>query len=232
LLLTIILPTFNDLKRPLTLKVLDSLMGLDVIVVDTPSDDGMESECKKRNFTYLKSTALNRASRLNEGIKAAKGPWLVFHHPRSILSPGFKEELLSLDKPSWGAFTHRFDKHHPLLNFTSFWSNRIRGDLSKIYYLDHCLFTHQDLLNGIDIPFGTDDIFEDTIFCERLQKVAKPVRLQSTSMTSSIRFKQNGLYKQAMMNQFLKIGYKIKMDRKLMNKIYEKGLNLNQRYKS
>ena len=232
MLLTVILPTFNDLKRPLTLKVLDSLIGLDVIVVDTPSDDGMENECQKRNFSYLKSKAQNRASRLNEGIKAAKGPWLVFHHPRSVLAQGFKQELLGLDKPSWGAFTHQFDHRHPLLTFTSFWSNRIRGDLSQIYYLDHCLFAHHDILKNIDQPFGSDDIFEDTTFCEQLQKVATPIRLQSSSMTSSIRFKQNGLYKQAIMNQFLKIGYKIKMDRKLMNKIYEKGLSLNQRYKS
>lgn len=207
-------------------------MGLDVIVVDTPSDDGMKDECQKRNFTYLESSAVNRATRLNEGIKVAKGPWLVFHHPRSVLSQGFKKELLELGQPSWGAFTHQFDDQHPLLKFTSFWSNRMRGDLSKIYYLDHCLFAHQDLLANIEFPFGSDDIFEDTIFCEQLQKVTAPVRLKTSSTTSSIRFKQNGLYKQALMNQFLKIGYKVKMDRKLMNKIYEKGLNLNQKYKS
>ncbi len=207
-------------------------MGLDVIVVDTPSDDGMKDECQKRNFTYLESSAVSRASRLNEGIKAAIGPWIIFHHPRSILAQGFKQEILGIEKPSWGAFTHQFDQQHPLLNFTSFWSNHIRGDLSRIYYLDHCLFAHQDILKNIDQPFGTDDIFEDTHFCEQLKKISIPTRLKTSSITSSIRFRQNGLYKQAIMNQFLKIGYKIKMDRKLMNKIYERGLSLNQTYKS
>lgn len=168
--------------------------------------------------------------RLNEGIKVAKGPWLIFHHPRSLLAQDFKEEILRLDKPSWGAFTHRFDDQHLLLNFTSFWSNRIRGDLTHIYYLDHCLFVHKELLKEIQHPFGQADIFEDTHFCQQFKKKSKPIRLQSTSLTSSIRFKENGFLKQSLMNQVLKVGYQLKVDPILMNKIYERGLNLNQNY--
>ncbi len=192
----------------------------------------MKEECERRGFTYLESSSSNRASRLNEGIKKAQGDWLVFHHPRSILEAGALEQVKKLREPTWGAFTHQFDQKHSLLNFTSFWSNKIRGDFSKIYYLDHCLFAHKDILKQVDTPFGEDDIFEDTVFCEKLNQIEKPLRLKYRSNTSSIRFQENGIYIQAIMNQFLKIAYKTKLNRKIMNKIYERGLNLNQNYKS
>ncbi|MBH47528.1 MAG: glycosyl transferase, family 2 [Halobacteriovorax sp.] len=229
-MLTIVIPTYKDLKRDWTQTLFDTLQGQNVIVIDTPSDDGMEIECKKRGFSYVKSKAINRAGRLNDGIKYVNTPWVIFHHPRSTLEPTAFSQLLELKNPSWGAFTHKFDDNHPLLTFTSFWSNHIRGELQGVYYLDHCLFSHVSLLSDKPRPFGEVDVFEDTIFCKRLKSSRRPIRLKARSTTSSIRFRQNGIWRQAVMNQFLKIGYFLGLSHTMMNRWYEKGLDLNQRY--
>lgn len=230
MLLTIILPTFKELERPLTQSVLDSLAGHHVLIVDTPSGDGMEKECERRGLNYLKSDKNNRAGRLNDGIKASDSEWLVFHHPRSLLQPGAIESVLKLNKPLWGAFTHKFDDGHPLLTFTSWWSNHMRGDLRSIYYLDHCLFCHRSLITQ-DEPFGSMDIFEDTYFSLSLKKKMKGVRLRDfTSTTSALRFRHNGVLKQALLNQKLKLDYYFARNHSKMNKSYEQSLELNQKY--
>ena len=49
------------------------------------------------------------------------------------------------------------------------------------------------------------------------------------STTSAIRFTKNGLWTQALMNQILKLGFHIGVPHDTMNKIYERGLNLNSK---
>ena len=44
--------------------------------------------------------------------------------------------------------------------FTSWWSNYIRGDIRKIYYLDHCIFFKKHILDEVN-PCHLE-IFEDT----------------------------------------------------------------------
>lgn len=192
----------------------------------------MEAECRRRGFHYLASNNKNRASRLNDGVKATTTDWLIFHHPRSLLPKGAIESILSYKEPCWGSFTHSFDRNHPLLVFTSWWSNHVRGDLRSIYYLDHCLFSHRSLLADHQ-PFGTKDIFEDTEFCLKLRKKMKGKRIKNfLAITSSIRFRKNGLYQQALLNQYLKVRYLLSANPQVMNQDYEENLNLNQDYKS
>ncbi|PIQ56744.1 MAG: glycosyl transferase, family 2 [Bdellovibrionales bacterium CG12_big_fil_rev_8_21_14_0_65_38_15] len=203
-----------------------------MLVVDTPSGDGMETECRRKGFYYLASSYNNRAGRLNDGVNATTTDWLIFHHPRSLLPKGAIETILNFKEPCWGGFTHSFDRNHPLLAFTSWWSNHIRGNLRSIYYLDHCLFSHRSLLTDHP-PFGSKDIFEDTEFCLKLRKKMKGKRIKKFAViTSSIRFQKNGLYQQALLNQYLKARYFLSADSQEMNIDYEENLNLNQDYRS
>ena len=74
------------------------------------------------------------------------------------------------------------------------------------------------------------DIFEDTLLSQKLQAFGDLQILPFNSMTSSIRFKKNGLLKQSLMNQWLKIAFMFNLSLENMNKIYEKGLALNSKY--
>lgn len=71
------------------------------------------------------------------------------------------------------------------------------------------------------------EIFEDTELSKILKTYSHPIRLTDAAQTSAIRFQKNGLYRQAIMNQVLKLGYSLKVPAKTMNRLYEKGLGLN-----
>ncbi|NCS94414.1 MAG: hypothetical protein GW761_11490 [Leptospira sp.] len=176
-----------------------------------------------------KTEADTRAKRLNIGFYRSIGDLILFHHPRSKLSlDGFKYLIEMSGSTSknfqWGGFTHRFDMDHPILRFTSWYSNRIRAKIRGILYLDHCIFFDRKLWVE-DLP--DMEIFEDTELSIRFLEFSKPTILSYESITSSIRFKKNGIFYQSLLNQILKLAYFFKCNPRFMNRVYERGLNLN-----
>jgi len=204
---------------------------IEIICVDGGSSDNTVALIKQSNAKLIVTDIGSRAGRLNEGIKQAKFDMVLLHHPRSLVDI---EGIRSLTKQTsdirWGAFTHRFNIQHPLLNFTSWYSNRMRGDKRGVYYLDHCLFAQKQLLLEVGL-IPEIDIFEDTEICLKLNEKAKPVRLPYISQTSAVRFQTNGIYRQALKNQYMKWCYYFSGSDKKMNALYEKGIELNTKYK-
>lgn len=227
---SVIIPTFNEIKNGYLESALKLLKGkAEIIVVDSSSTDGTSELVKKYADKLISVTTQSRAERLNIGVAQAEGDIIILHHPRSILQASSFDELKDLDQDiKWGAFTHKFDTDHPLLRFTSWYSNKIRGDKSKIYYLDHCLFIRKEISSKV-FPIPKMDIFEDTEICKRL-KDCKGKRLSSISTTSAIRFETNGVLWQCLTNLYLKLLYKFNSDHKRMNKLYEKNTKLNSDY--
>ncbi len=191
------------------------------------------SEAKDKVFDEVTVKFLqtqSRGERLNAGIELCEADLVLFHHPRSLLEPEGVDYLIDYSEElNWGGFTHEFDEKHWGLQFTSWYSNHIRGRFNGIYYLDHCLYSKKSLIKKSG-GFPNIDIFEDTIFCQRLMKISKPVRLPFRSVTSAVRFSSNGFWKQSFLNQKLKWGFYFKKDHRKMNADYEKNLNLNSHY--
>ena len=73
-----------------------------------------------------------------------------------------------------------------------------------------------------------DDIFEDTELSKLLLGFGRPVRLAAVARTSAIRFNRNGLWRQAFLNQLMKLAYYLHLPPDRLNRIYEKGLHLNK----
>lgn len=188
-----------------------------------------EIDCPK-NVKAIECKTNSRSKKLNEGVKISNGELIILHHPRSILDKGAISLLLkSKDHLKWGGFTHKFDSNHWLLSFTSWYSNEVRAKLRGIIYLDHCIIVRRELYEFVGgIP--EVDIFEDTLICEKLNQICSPQIIPCYSITSSIRFQKNGIIKQALLNQILKIGYYFGVSDFIMNKVYEKELNLNSKY--
>ena len=232
-MLSVIIPTFNEIKNgyiQTTFNLLKNLSGAEIICVDSGSTDGTKELIIKSGFKLISVDTTSRAKRLNTGIQHAKGDMLLLHHPRSLLSvDSFAELQNNQEDLYWGAFTHKFDLNHPLLKFTSWWSNKVRGDLRHIFYLDHCLFIRKEIFEDMGL-IPEVDIFEDTELSLMLKSYCVPLRLEGTSLTSATRFSTNGIWKQALLNQVLKWKYYFKFNHKEMNKSYEKNTKLNSDY--
>ena len=76
------------------------------------------------------------------------------------------------------------------------------------------------------------DVFEDTALSRRLhESLGFPLRLPQRSTTSAVRFAQNGVVRQALLNQLLKVSYAVGIDTTRLNRLYERNVSLNSRYR-
>ena len=235
--INIVLPIYNEENNPYFLKNCHSFLKyhgkVEPIIVDGGSTDNTLKLLEQFPFKVVEENTMSRAKRINKGIKKCENPITIIHHPRSFLDPVAFAYLLDHSSDLvWGGFTHQFDTRHPLLSFTSWYSNTIRPRTSKILYLDHCFYAQTKLLKQV-IPIPEVDIFEDTLLSIALSKIAGTPRvLPFISQTSAIRFKQNGIYTQALKNQYLKFCYYLGVNHKRMNKTYEGNEGINTTYKS
>jgi glycosyltransferase involved in cell wall biosynthesis len=245
--ISIILPIFHeDFPKPTSdyikkigdffSRALLYFKNLELICVDENSTPEVLNFLKQIGFMVENISASNRAQRINLGLQKCTGDIMLIHHPRTLLSMEALEALEALGKTKkfsgWGGFTHRFDFAHPLLDFTSWYSNTQRFDHRALVYFDHCVFLSRDFFQKFPIQnfVPLKDIFEDTALSEKLRKKSWPLRLPYLVTTSAIRFQQNGLIRQSLLNQILKWAYWFKFSDKTINKIYEKGLSLNSKY--
>ena len=247
-MLSIIVPIYNDLDDGWIQQILARLdelgeEGVEIVCVDsstlTPVSVGTnEARSPLHGRKVIKYSTSSRGERLQEGINASVGDIILLHHPRSVIDlDGLRwlrdqaiDNKIGAVSWHWGGFQHEFDYKHWLLRFTSWYSNVVRPFTSAVVYLDHCIFFKRKALGTDTIP--AVEIFEDTLLSRMLYKSTgtRPFIAPFTSVTSAIRFTTNGIWKQAVMNQWLKVKYFVGglgKDGSDMNRDYERGLNLN-----
>ncbi|MFT6070144.1 MAG: glycosyltransferase involved in cell wall biosynthesis [Bacteriovoracaceae bacterium] len=231
--LSIIIPVHNDLSTGFLedqIKIFKTLHNTEIIFIDGGSTDGSIELIKESGFSHFLLENSNRAERLNLGLKKSQSELILFHHPRSLIKKEGLDYLSRFVKEDWGAFTHTFDNSSLLLKFTSWYSNEVRFKIRSIAYLDHCIFFKKKMSLKDPALLPNIDIFEDTALSSNLNALSENKRLLPfVSTTSSIRFKRNGLWKQAFLNQVLKVCWYLRLSPDFMNKIYEKGLELNSK---
>lgn len=74
------------------------------------------------------------------------------------------------------------------------------------------------------------DIFEDTALSIALNQWGKPAIAPVKVTTSARRFRQRGIYRQALLNQLLKVMYYAHLDPKRLNWLYESKSQINVAY--
>ncbi len=233
-MISVILSTNNELRNNYLAKVLEGIKNqnteTELITVDNGSIDGTVELCEKygRVISFPNS---NRAERLNKWLEQIKWNIVVFHHPVSILPKNtfFKIQKKMSWENIWGAYSHSFDMQNLLLDFTSWYSNNVRGKLKSILYLDHIIFAKTDVVKKV-WGFPNIDIFEDTIFSQRMRKISRPVILNDKIITSARRFTKKWIWKHALLNQYLKVMFHLWSWDKKMNTLYEKKEWFNVNY--
>ena len=219
--LSVILPVHED-GTGWTARILARLAevpGLDVICA------GDSAVSEGGGVRFLRVDAPSRGERLQAGIDADRHPTILLHHPRSLVEAAGLRWLAGRAGPvGWGGFTHAFDWDHPLLRFTSWYSNHASASRRGIVYLDHCVFFERRLLTR---PIPPVPIFEDTELSLILRESGPPQVLPFVSTTSAVRFRANGPWRQSLLNARLKLQYLLGASPRRMNARYERGLGLN-----
>lgn len=229
-MISVVFPLFNEKNNFFLIESLRRFhkANAEIIVVDSSHNNYVKELSKDYNSKYFYLNTNSRAVRINFGLQKCRGDKVIIHHPRSLLANGVIDYLETCQH-SWGAFTHKFNQPHWLLNLTSWYSNYIRGDIKNIFYLDHCFYLERSLFDELG-PFPEVDIFEDTWISMILGQKYKGYRAPHTATTSAIRFMKNGIYRQAYINQTLKIKFRKNVSYAEMNKFYERDLELNSIY--
>jgi hypothetical protein len=235
---SVVLPCFNESRHGYLPQILENLVqqagDKQLIAVVSPSmDDTLAIIQRFPAVEIIETIATNRAQRLNVGIAASVGEFVLLHHPATLLPKGDAlqqaEAALNHKGQDWGGFVHSFDLDHGLLRFTSWYSTRVRSQQQSILYLDHCIFARRQRL--IEIGGVPDmDIFEDTALSLELAKWGKPAIAPGQVITSARRFRSRGIYRQAFLNQLLKLMYLTHQDPKRLNWLYENKSQINVSY--
>lgn len=230
-MLSVIVSVFNEMDNPYFYKIIDQFNGdpfFELLVVDGGSTDGTIDYLQRHHVRLEVLAQSTRGKRLDFGVQQATSTHLLLQHPRSLIAPEglsfLKKQFSHLD---WAAFTHQFDHPHVFLKFISWYSNHIRVKKKHIVYLDHCMVIKKVYLQQ---PIPDLAIFEDTALSAILREAGhQPMLLPYQATTSAIRFLERGVYKQYMLNQWLKWLYHSGCDDRKMNRLYEQQLNLNQK---
>lgn len=237
--LDVILPTLNEERSGFFPRIIESLKrfratfpDVRVLVCDGGSTDQTLRLAEAAGFDLLQRRAGSRAERINIGLEAVKAELVLFHHPRAVVEPAGLLYLLERGQQYiWGCFGHQFaGNNHALLKFTSWYSDHVRCDARGIVYLDHCPFFNAQKIDPLSLRLPHVDIFEDTELSLLLRRYGKPVRLPFRAQCSAVRFERNGVAKQLLINQVLKLGYFANVPHDTMNKVYEYSLQFNSTY--
>ena len=171
--------SWNRLAACLNSIALQSVDGLEVIVVDNHSNDGRANQFIQ---TYpavrfiLQETNLGFAQACNKGASVAKNEWLLFLNPDTILPADTLKLLLDKanNQPSWKLIGIRqFNDHgkdtHPHGLFLKWWNvwaplrsleRLIRGHKFSKKYLSTAPITHPDWISGSFVLIRHNDFKE------------------------------------------------------------------------
>lgn len=232
MLLSIIIPTLNEgnnISRLLN-EIQPAQIPKEVIVVDGGSHDN--TALLARQSAQVIFAPKGRARQMNAGAEAAAGDLLLFLHCDTSLQPSTLEKLywtVKKENLAGGCLRLHFDDPAVSLKIIAFFSH-LRALWTGIYFGDQGLFVRRSVFEAIggfpDIP-----LMEDWEISRRLQAYAKsprvedsaweawdesgdptvkPTKIRPLSMpivTSSRRFRQNGIIKTMLLMHKLKIMY-------------------------
>ena len=171
--------SWNRLDACLKSIAAQSMDDIEVIVVDNHSDDGQAQEFISMHPQVrfiLQDTNAGFAQACNRGAKEAKGSWLLFLNPDTVLQTNTLLPLLKRvsDEPTWkligirqlndqGKDTH---PHGLFLKWWNVWApmrsleRLIKGEKSSKQYLSTTPIAYPDWISGAFVLIRKNDLLE------------------------------------------------------------------------
>ena len=207
--ISIIIPTLNEAKNlPRTLKALQSIPSMEVIVVDGGSVDDTVSVAKSLQTNVISSPVLGRAHQMNLGATIAHGDILLFLHADTLLPNGFDalvRQTLMEPKVIAGAFELAIDGTTPGLRWVE-WGVHVRSHRCQMPYGDQALFMTADIFWAIG-GFPELPIMEDFALMQRLKQRGRIAIAPGTVLTSGRRWQRLNVLRTTVINQGMIVGY-------------------------
>jgi rSAM/selenodomain-associated transferase 2 len=208
--LSIIVPVLNEAPSIATaLAALAPLRqrGVEVIVVDSGSDDGTAALAKPF-ADFIITSARGRATQMNAGAAVARGDVLLFLHADTRL-PDNADRLvldgLAQSKRAWGRFDVSIDGAHPLLPVIAIAMN-LRSRLTGITTGDQAMFVTRE---AFDVAGGFPEIalMEDIALARNLKRISRPLNLSARVTTSGRRWEKRGVWRTMLLMWRLRLAY-------------------------
>ena len=220
--ISIIIPALNeaDTIGRLIDSLLGSYPGADIVVADGGSTDGTLALIDGR--VRIVEAPRGRAGQMNAGARAATGDiyWFLhadcippehalktiadtFARDGSVVGGGFR----------WGLYGLKW--YYPLTTWLAAVKNRLKNTL----YGDMGIFIRADVFDEMggyaDMPF-----LEDMDMCDRLKRRGIIVVLNEIMYSSDRRLLKKGPLKTFVINDIIKLGYRLGMSPEFLIKLY------------
>lgn len=203
-LISVIIPTHNEHENILNLiSVLQTFEQIEIIVADGGSSDGTKEMAMQ--YGRVLECDRGRANQMNGGAEQAKGDILWFLHADSMISANMIEGMRNAMKDQsviGGGFSLRFDDPSTLLRLIAKGSN-FRAKHLKLYFGDQGFFIRRSVFEEIG-GFPPVLLMEDWLLSRKAKKQGKLKLLPESILTSSRRFRENGIIRTFFMMQKIK----------------------------
>ena len=200
--LSLIIPTLNEAATlPLTLARIPKKQSIEVLVVDGGSHDETPTLAASLGARVLRSPR-GRAKQMNAGAGQAKGRMLLFLHADTFLPSEFLEhisQILSRPITAGGAFQLKLEPPLPGLKAIERLANW-RARVFQLPYGDQAIFLRTEHFKALG-GFKEIPIMEDVDLIRRLRRQGRIEIAPVPAVTSSRRWKQNGVWRTTLKNQ-------------------------------
>ena len=207
--ISIIVPTFNEeMTIRQCLETVVDIPGIEVIVVDGGSADRTVEIVGQYRDVKIVSSEMGRSIQMNKGAGYARGEILLFLHADCVLSREVVLNVRNVFRCSTfvgGAFKIRLLSDKFPYRLIEMGIN-FRSTLFKLPYGDQGLFVKRSVFEELG-GFREVPNCEDLDFICRLKKNGKIIILDERISSSIRRWKNHGIFRTSLRNQFLLASY-------------------------
>jgi len=221
--LSVIIPALNE-EAHIEETILSARSpDAEIIVVDGGSADRTAERAQQAGATVLTGPR-GRALQQNRGAAMARASVLLFLHADTLLPKDYVAqvfETLMERKIALGAFRFKTNLDRPLMRAIQVMTN-FRARILGLPYGDQAFFVRKPIFHAAG-GFPEMPIAEDLFFVRLLSRQGRIAIAPSHAITSGRRWKEVGLLRTTLINQFILAGFALGISPETLAALYHRA---------